>query len=129
MHGKFCVSRHYGLFYVRGTAIYQSPHLHHGECGTVAVFERPIHHLLYDENYGISGRLLVFLLRSNSPMHQFINFEELPHFSDDRLHLDSSIHSMIVREVYQMLLGDDLVHQLLQKKMKDSQLRVVCACE
>merc|ERR1719204_1649634 len=98
----FCISKHYGLFYVRDSVIYQSPHVDHEQCrkflpmrATNYAHESApqINHLLYDESYGISGRLMVFLDSShcgdddsNLPMHQFVNFEEMPQM----LHLNSS---------------------------------------
>jgi len=120
----FCVSKRYGLFYSSNGTLYQSQLANDKEHVWIkTMLPQPIawvNKMLFDESYGISGRLLIFYGRSGDDdqkqeVDQMLNLSEFPCFFDESL---TPSHSVIVFSVFGMLFGDDVAEQLLKRRME-----------
>jgi len=120
----FCVSKRYGLFYASNSTLYQSvqsPLSNDKERVRIPIrtmLPQPIawiNKMLFDESYGISGRLLIFYGGPNGEQEvdQMLNVSEFPCFFDKSL---TPSHSVIVFSVFEMLFGDDVVQQLRKRR-------------
>eukprot|EP01084_Bolivina_argentea_P175824 304398_1 len=136
---RFCVSKRYGVFYLNdnGKCIFQSSHLQsqlvrsivcikHGKLhcdGDMMVSMKPLDsieqicNVVYDEMYGISGRLLITVRTSKNEyfVQQLCNYMELIHFADESNKIDYySVPGIVIVYVYNILYGDNVIQTLLR---------------
>eukprot|EP01084_Bolivina_argentea_P043583 80277_1 len=143
-HGKvkYCISKKYGVFYLsnNGKEIYQSPNLSY-ETNIKLMYlnlndvndiwiEKGVEkfcNIAYDEQFGISGRLLLFFQKKKKyGIYGAFNHNELNPVSHEiskmAICIGKKPFNLIVC-IYEFLYGQDLIDRLLQSKSKKQQDR------
>eukprot|EP01084_Bolivina_argentea_P043581 80271_1 len=143
-HGKvkYCISKKYGVFYLsnNGKEIYQSPNLSY-ETNIKLMYlnlndvndiwiEKGVEkfcNIAYDEQFGISGRLLLFCqTKKKYEIRAIFNHSELNPLSNEISKIDCYTGKKpfnVIIFIYEFLYGQDLIDMLLKSKSKKQQDR------